>query len=220
MSGDKKDAKNKRRNAKAAVTRLGKTLVQLIEGSRSVNEVRESLLKVQEADLILKHEEYTQHIDDDDEFETEEEWMEECRQNTLRLELGAKDYLRAVDNQHETSTTTASEGAESSVGELSPGVLNGVNVTGQADTGQAEVSGQANESSAADQANGNNAACGFRMEKPKMPKFSGDVREYITFRSDFKHVVESRYNKRDSIMLLRTSLQGKPLDLIRDWIRL
>lgn len=34
------------------------------------------------------------------------------------------------------------------------------------------------------------AACGFKMEKPKMPKFTGDVREYAIFRADFKHAIE------------------------------
>ncbi|ESP03155.1 hypothetical protein LOTGIDRAFT_171762 [Lottia gigantea] len=36
--------------------------------------------------------------------------------------------------------------------------------------------------------------CQFKMEKPKMPKFSGDVREYYTFKSDFLHMVSSRYS--------------------------
>ena len=48
-----------------------------------------------------------------------------------------------------------------------------------------------------------------------MPKFSGDVREYAIFRSDFKHAIEARYTKRDAITFLRTCLQGKPLDLIK-----
>ena len=34
--------------------------------------------------------------------------------------------------------------------------------------------------------------CGLKMEKPKMPSFSGDVRKYAIFRSDFKHAVEAR----------------------------
>ena len=34
--------------------------------------------------------------------------------------------------------------------------------------------------------------CSFKMEKPKMPKFSGDVREYAIFRSDFKHAIDAR----------------------------
>ena len=60
-----------------------------------------------------------------------------------------------------------------------------------------------------------NVSCGFKMEKPKMPRFAGDVRDYAIFRSDFKHAVDSRYSKRDAISLLRTSLQGRPLDLIK-----
>ena len=58
-------------------------------------------------------------------------------------------------------------------------------------------------------------ACGFRMEKPKLPQFSGDVREYVIFRADFKHAIEPRYTKRDAITLLRSCLTDKALDLIR-----
>lgn len=58
-------------------------------------------------------------------------------------------------------------------------------------------------------------ACGFKMEKPKLPKFAGDVREYAIFKADFKHTIEARYTKRDAISFLRTCLQGKPLDLIK-----
>lgn len=39
--------------------------------------------------------------------------------------------------------------------------------------------------------------CGFKMEKPKMHKFSGHVREYAIFRADFKHATKTRYSKRD-----------------------
>ena len=53
------------------------------------------------------------------------------------------------------------------------------------------------------------------MEKPKIPKFSGDVRDYVIFKADFKHLVETRHSKRDAITLLRASLQGKPLELIK-----
>ena len=35
--------------------------------------------------------------------------------------------------------------------------------------------------------NASTGACGFKMEKPKMPKFAGDVRDYAIFRADFKH---------------------------------
>ena len=57
--------------------------------------------------------------------------------------------------------------------------------------------------------------CSFKMEKPKMPKFTGDVREYAIFRADFKYAVESKYGKRDAMTFTRTCLQGKPLELIK-----
>ena len=60
-----------------------------------------------------------------------------------------------------------------------------------------------------------NKPCGLKMEKPKMPKYNGDVREYAIFKDDFKHMVDKRYSKRDAITLLRTCLQGKPLELIK-----
>ena len=64
-------------------------------------------------------------------------------------------------------------------------------------------------------ANGNSTQSSFRMEKPKLPNFSGDVREFAIFKADFKHLVEARYSKRDSITILRGRLSGKPLELIR-----
>ena len=45
--------------------------------------------------------------------------------------------------------------------------------------------------------------CVFQMEKPKMPKFADDVREFLIFKADFKHLVEARYSKRDAITILR-----------------
>ena len=60
-----------------------------------------------------------------------------------------------------------------------------------------------------------NTTCGFKMDKPKMPRFAGDVTDYAIFRSDFKQVVGTRCSKRDEISLLRSSLQGRPLELIK-----
>ena len=57
--------------------------------------------------------------------------------------------------------------------------------------------------------------CSFKIEKPKLPKFGGNIREYAMFKSDFKHIVHSNYSKKDAITLLRTCLVGKPLQLIQ-----
>ena len=61
---------------------------------------------------------------------------------------------------------------------------------------------------------GSSQSC-FKMEKPKLPRFVGDVRDYCVFRSDFKHLIDCRYTKRDAITILRSCLQGRPLELIR-----
>ncbi|KAJ8036637.1 hypothetical protein HOLleu_20672 [Holothuria leucospilota] len=53
------------------------------------------------------------------------------------------------------------------------------------------------------------------MEKPKMPKFGGNVRDYHIFKSDFTHMVGKVYSKRDSITILRSALYGKPLEMVR-----
>lgn len=58
-------------------------------------------------------------------------------------------------------------------------------------------------------------ACTFKLEKPKLPVFAGNVRDYAIFRSDFKHAIEAKYSKRDAITLLRTCLRDKPLELIK-----
>ena len=58
-------------------------------------------------------------------------------------------------------------------------------------------------------------ACTFKLEKPKLPVFAGNVRDYAIFRSDFKHAVEAKYTQRDAITFLRTCLRDKPLELIK-----
>ena len=79
----------------------------------------------------------------------------------------------------------------------------------------AQVSGNGHSIDANNPVSSASTSCGFKMEKPKMPRFAGDVREYSIFRSDFRHAVDSRFSKRDAISLLRTSLQGKALELIK-----
>ena len=54
----------------------------------------------------------------------------------------------------------------------------------------------------------------FKLERIKLPKFKGDVRDYHVFKSDFKHMVRS-CSSRDAIALLRTCLDGKPAEMIR-----
>ena len=74
-----KETKISRRNAKAALTRAGKSLRHLIESKRPGKEIREVLSKVQEAydKLIENHGEFTKLIHKD--FEEQEAWLAESQ---------------------------------------------------------------------------------------------------------------------------------------------
>ena len=39
--------------------------------------------------------------------------------------------------------------------------------------------------------------CALKIEKPKMPRFNGDVRDYAIFKPDFKHIIGTKYNRRN-----------------------
>lgn len=256
------EAKKRRRTAKAALTRNGNTLRKKLKDSRPVDEVMEAFHSMKAAfeDLVVKHEEYTQLTEDDEEFEAEEKWLEECEDFYLQMEIGAKDYSNAVLNsgkpvlehgksgsdsgtsgledgnsvlesgatelenrskESASKTETAKKGEKSAVQSevivMDNTVVNytetgsvGGNLTEEIPHGSGDGSsnGTAHESNVS-------TSCGFKMEKPKMPRFAGDVRDYTIFRSDFRHVVDTRHSKRDAISLLRTYLQGRPLELIK-----
>ncbi len=76
-----KAAKIQRRAAKASLTRLGKALNHLCESKRPASEVSEYLIKVKNAfeNVVSKHEAYANLIVDDELFENEEKWLDECQ---------------------------------------------------------------------------------------------------------------------------------------------
>ena len=80
-----KEAKISRRNAKAALTRAGKTLRHALHVQRPPEEVKQLLKKLQEAyeSLVIKHEAFTKLIEDDTEFEREETWLADCQELSI-----------------------------------------------------------------------------------------------------------------------------------------
>lgn len=135
---------------------------------------------------------------------------------TSELESGAKDSESVIEMEITKQTGNSAvqgkgisiEGTAENGTEAEPGIEHPTPEENTEGNGVGCNNGTKHESSV-------NVPCGFKMEKPKMPRFAGDVRDYAIFRSDFKHAVDSRYSKRDAISLLRTSLQGRPLDLIK-----
>ena len=191
--------------------------------------------------LVLKHEEYTSLIEDDETFTVEEHWLEECQETFMNMQTNAKLYIESkaveVTNVEQSSIngeacTSVTNLEEKMDGETSMQKSNGIpvmlnmhetalsNATNTPPAAQAPQPVNAVTHSQVNHANEQpeqsmNQTCSFKMEKPKMPKFSGDVREYAIFRADFKYAIESRYSKRDAMTFLRTCLEGKPLELLK-----
>ena len=238
-----KEAKKIRRNAKAALPRCGNWLNNVIEVKRPGSEVRDALDKVENAynELVVKHEDYMKLIDDDTKFEEAETWMEDCQGSFMNYVMRAKTYFESLVSQEKQTLESGATTEKTASNEQTPigisSMQSGMDVVSGptshdnkqiliVDAGQDNLSSPSiNDNSSA---NGNvqvpnlvndpstsSNACGFKMEKPKLPKFAGDVREYAIFKADFKHAIEAWYTKRDSITFLGTCLHGKPLDLIK-----
>ncbi|CAB4038607.1 PREDICTED: uncharacterized protein LOC107337338 [Paramuricea clavata] len=236
------DAKKARRNAKSSLTRRSNNLYSMIENNRPVEEITEALelVEIDYKTVVEKHEALVEKVDDE-EFDKEEKWIEDCREKTLILKFRAKDYILKSKQEQVTQDTCAENDIAKKTQETQEN--NGENTN--TDIIENQIPEQNTDSNSQDvelteeteqtvqeltpqpavQQMDNNAesptsnkevkSCAFKVEKPKLPKFSGDVRDYVIFRGDFKHVVESQYSDRDAITILRASLQGKPLELIK-----
>ena len=55
----------------------------------------------------------------------------------------------------------------------------------------------------------------LKLERMKMPSFSGDIKEYPRFKADFqKHVMPCLKNKDSSAYVLKSCLSAGPLDIV------
>ena len=56
----------------------------------------------------------------------------------------------------------------------------------------------------------------LKLERMKLPTFSGHVREFARFKSDFEQYVEPKLNASDVPYVLKTCLQGEPYDIVKN----
>ena len=120
MAGDAiKSAKLDRRTAKATLTRCRKALSKQVEIKRPGIEVKDALNNLQNAfhDLVVKHESYSKLIDDNEEFEVRERWMEECQELFMDTEIQAKIYLDNLVTRGKEPLKTGSAGENTSSAE-------------------------------------------------------------------------------------------------------
>jgi hypothetical protein len=77
-------------------TPIGKVIIVQIGGEQSNEEIQKALDNYEKAyaDLEAKHEEVTMLKEDDKQFEEEEQWIEQCQETFLRLEIEAQDYMK------------------------------------------------------------------------------------------------------------------------------
>ncbi|KAJ7389782.1 Tumor protein 63 [Desmophyllum pertusum] len=93
-----KQAKTDRRTAKSAFTRAGKAVVYTVESKRPPDEVSQALAKLQGAyeNLVAKHDDYAKLIEEGEHYQTEEQWLAECQEIFMRIEVDAKMFFESV----------------------------------------------------------------------------------------------------------------------------
>lgn len=185
-----KSLRLQRRGAKSKFSRIGNVLHSLVEKERPVAEVVELAKEYSVAfeELQRKHESYTELIEDDEEFSKEEVWMADCHDTYLEYSIMQRDYCQ-------TDIVQKSE----------PAPVNETDATLSADE-PAESRSEPDRRMTAPK---------YQMERPKLPTFDGDIREFCIFKADFLHAVGNRYDDRDALMILRSCLKNKPLQLIK-----
>ena len=163
-------------------------------------------------DLVQKHEKYTEFIEDDAAFETEEKWLEVCQQQFLSLKARAKGCLEEINKANspklKVNNTDVASSKQTEEINSEKGIV--ILEAPQEDSTQVETQQVSQNTLAQDDIS---EKCAFGIEKPRMPNFTGDLCEYATFKSDFEHIIGSKYSNRDAIALLLNALTEKPLEM-------
>ncbi len=113
----------------------------------------------------------------------------------------------------ETEVTISGNGEQEN--ETNPGSGQGPSQQGQGQADGANLGSSLGPSPQGQGQNSDSSSSESIQVNSKLPRFSGDVREYFIFREDFKHAIEHRYTKRDAMTYLRACLQGKSLELVK-----
>ena len=203
-----RDSKIQRRNAKGRFTRCMKSVVFLVDNRRPQADIEEAFQALTDtlANVQEKHELLVSKISEDEEYLKEEEWLSQIEVDFMRIKIMKDEYI-IEKNKAKTKVMEQEEvpvQVEVPVQGEVPVQVEAI-ITGQeqnAETQAAEIRPVSHPRV-------------FKIEKPQLPKFSGDVRDYLMFKADFKEFVETQYSAREAVTILRSSLSGKPLDLVR-----
>jgi hypothetical protein len=210
----KNKAKNARRGAKGALTRAMNVTNELIEASRSKSGVKQAFEELRRAHegLVMKHEEFTILLDDE-EFKEAEKWMQVRTSEYVAFSMRYHDYGKKINGNKSKKNVSDSVVGESSEenNEESNGSQGSNNLIEQS-----AVSNENNHPSTMQNPemtqHSPSSAKPFTVkhEKAKLPVFTGDVRQYFIF----KHAVEAQYSESDTLTVLRSCLSSETAKLI------
>ena len=215
-------AKNVRRAAKGTLSRAINVGKELIDAERPVCEVMEAINGVKEAykSLEVKHEDFTMLLNDT-EYNEAEEWMQACNREYMIFCMMSNDYVNANVAKNDVDVSNQANGDATDVNVE-------VNVDGDNEEANVDSENEENQNDNDDSGSikeqpeetasvlGAKSAKPFSLkhEKPKLPKFDGDVRQYFIFKSDFQHAIKSPLLERDTLTILRSCLNAQPAKLI------
>ena len=155
--------------------------------------------------LVLKHKAFASLIVDDTEYQKEEDWLDECQEYYLKIDVVAKNYIESVvihvnesSNKTETEMLQASgmigmSGMQSGESTLDLGTSQNTENSNNFEHNESDDNHMPESVPVEDQENSNVAhnqsavnseigtimnanSCGFQMEKLKLPKFTGHMR--------------------------------------------
>jgi hypothetical protein len=66
-----------------------------------------------------KHEKFAELVEDDEEFEVDERWLEECQQQFLSFESRAKKYIDETQKSSDLSQSSSKDDVQVATGEKS-----------------------------------------------------------------------------------------------------
>ncbi|XP_033115373.1 uncharacterized protein LOC117115613 [Anneissia japonica] len=206
------EKKLKRRTSKSRFTRQKRTLEILIDNDESIDEIRVEFEKLEVAfnGLQDRHDEYCETIGNAEDYDKEEEYIQSCVDEFLAIKAKFKSALKknppATPQQEQVPGPSNQSLSASPVNPPSPMLSNPVSDPNDIQHASSQpLTVPVNH----------HIKLKPMVEKPKLPVFSGDVRDYLTFRDDFRHMIDPIYEERDAVSILRTSLSGRPLELLK-----
>ena len=212
---EKEKAKNVRRAAKGALTRVLNTGKMMLDAKRSAAEIQATVKDAKNAydNLGNKHDEYTMFLDDE-EYKEAEKWIEQCTREYTEFIISVNDYEN--NEKKETVVTLHEEQHEELNDELHEAEIL------SSTENDLSLSENIPEQEENDDEDGEKSSVKFtspkthvlKHEKPKLPQFLGDVRKYFIFKADFQHAIESHCSERDTITILRSCLGPEPSKLV------